>query len=65
MMKNTFYFTLKDIFILNISRFLSWYFGDIEKRLDLKDKVNFKIYDFTTWPISQEVKAIRQWNLVS
>ena len=28
--------------------FLSFYFGHIEKRLDLKHKFDFKIYDATT-----------------
>ena len=51
-----------------------WLFGHIEKRLDQKNKVNFKIYDVTIWEtnncfphISQHLgnQAIRQWNLVS
>ena len=40
-MKNTFYFVLKALFVLKIFNFL-------KKRLDQKDKVNFKIYDATT-----------------
>ena len=44
-MKNGFYLTLKALFVLRLFKFLSWPFG----RLDLKDKVNFKIYDVTTW----------------
>ena len=72
MMKNAFYFTLKALFILMIFKFLSWLFCHVEKRLDKKDKVNFKIYDVTTWftnsyntyrLISKEIKAIRQWSL--
>ena len=48
---------------------LSWMFGHVDKQLDYKDRINFKIYDVTTWlinncntywPIFQEVKAIRQ-----
>ena len=34
MMKNAFYFTLKALFILEISKFLSWLFGRVEKRLN-------------------------------
>ena len=51
MMKNAFYFTLKALFVFKIFKFLSWLFRHVEKRLDydLKDKVNFKIYDITTW----------------
>ena len=44
MMKKPFYFTLKAIFVLKICKF-----GQVEKRLDWKDKVNSKIYDVTTW----------------
>ena len=29
--------------------FLSWIFDYLKKRLDQKDKVNFKIYHVTTW----------------
>ena len=47
MMKNTFYFILKALFVLKIFKFLYSLFGHVEKRLDLKDKVNFKIYDVT------------------
>ena len=49
MMKNAFYFTLKARLVLKIFKFLSWIFGHVEKRLDWRDKVNFKIYDVTTW----------------
>ena len=49
MMKNAFYFTLKVLFVLKIFKFLSWLFGQVGKRLDLKNKVNFKNYDITTW----------------
>ena len=33
MMKNAFYFTLKVLFVLKISKFLSWLFGHVSKRL--------------------------------
>ena len=48
MMKNAFYFTLKANFALKIFKFLSVPTGQVEKRLDQKDKVNFKINDVTT-----------------
>ena len=46
---NAFYFTSKALFVLKVFRFLSWLFGHVAKRLDKKDKVNFKIYDATVW----------------
>ena len=48
-MKNAFYFTSKALFVLKIFKFLSWLFGHVSKRLDSKDKVNFKFYDVTAW----------------
>ena len=48
-MKNAFYFILKALFVLDIFTFLSWVFGYVEKRLDKKAMVNFKIYDVTDW----------------
>ena len=47
MMKNVFYYMLKVLFVLEIFAFLSWHFGYVEKQLDRKAMVNFKIYDFT------------------
>ena len=48
-MKNAFYFMLKALFVPRIFKFLSWQFGHARKRLDLKDQVNFQIFDVTTW----------------
>ena len=48
-MKNVFYFTLKAFFVFKIFKFLSWLQGQVGKQLDMKDKVNFKNYDITTW----------------
>ena len=68
-MKNAFYFMLKALFVLQIFTL----FGYVEKRLDKKVDVNFKIYDVTDWAtnnyniyfsISKEVKATRNGNLV-
>ena len=72
--KNAFYFMLKAIFVVEISKFLSWLLGYVEKRFDKKAKVNFKIYDVTYWTTntydihiteSHEVTATRQRNLGS
>ena len=49
LMKNVFYFTAKALFVLRIFKFLSWVFGHVEKPLDQKDKIDFKICDVTTW----------------
>ena len=32
-----------------VFKFLSWRFGHVSKRVDQKDKVNFKFYDVTAW----------------
>ena len=52
-MKNAFYFMfyfmLIALFVLEMLTFLSWLSGYIEKRLDKKALVNFKIYDVTDW----------------
>ena len=45
--KNPFYFILKALLVFKVFKFLSWLFGHVEKRLDKKDEVNFKIYDIT------------------
>ena len=47
MMKNAFHFMLKALFVLDILTFLSRVFGYVEKRLDKKAMVNYKIYDVT------------------
>ena len=49
MMKNTFYCTSKALFILKIFKFLLLLFGPVAKRLDKKDRVDFKFYDVTAW----------------
>ena len=49
MMKNAFYFTLKALFVLKIFKYLFRLFRHVKRRLDLKDKLNFKICDATTW----------------
>ena len=49
MMKNASYFTSKALFVLKIFKFLSWLFGQVAKRLDKKDQINFKFYDVAAW----------------
>ena len=70
-MKNVFYFTLKALFVLEkYLNFCPDIFSHLEKQLDKRAEVVFKIDDVINWktkllqytysPISQEVKAIRQ-----
>ena len=40
---------LKAFFVLEIIIFLSRLIGFVERRLDKKTKVNFKIHDFADW----------------
>ena len=47
MMKNAFYFILKALFIFEILTILFWLFYYVEKRLNKKVIVSFKIYDVT------------------
>ena len=49
MMKNAFYFILRALFVLKIFSFCHDFLVLQEKRLNQKDKVNFKIRDITTW----------------
>ena len=44
-----FLFHIKALFVVKICKFLSWLFDHVEKRLDSKNKINFKIYDVTAW----------------
>ena len=48
MMKNIFYFILKDLIVLKVFKFLSRLSGDVGKQLEQKRKISFKIYDVTT-----------------
>ena len=48
-MENAVYFTSKALFVLKMFKFLSWLFGQAAKRLDKKDKINFKFCDVTVW----------------
>ena len=74
-MKNAFYFMLKALFILKIFKVLSWVLGHEGKGLIRKLRLISKFMASQTSKqtitihilpnISQEVKAIRQWGLVS
>ena len=48
-MKSAFYFMLKSLLIFEIFAFLSWLFGNVEKRIDNKAMINFKSYDVADW----------------
>ena len=48
-MESAFYLILKTFFILVVLTFLCYPFGYVEKELDKKAKVNFKISDVTDW----------------
>ena len=61
MLKNTFYFMLKALFVLEIFTYLSWLFGYVEKGLDKKAIVNFKIYDVTDWTTNNYNTLIAQY----
>ena len=56
MMKNAFYFILKDLFVLKIFKISSWLFGH-----DLIRKVNFEIYDITAWLTKKYNSHIAQY----
>ena len=60
-MKNTFYFILKTLVDLKILKFLSLVLDLVQKRLDQTDKVNFKVYDVTTWEINISYGNIAQY----
>ena len=74
MVKNAFYFILKDLFVLKIFKFLSWLFGHVEKTALWEMQGQFQNLwrhslvseqlKFIYCPISHEAKPIRQWNLV-
>ena len=69
-----FYFMLKALFVLKIFKFLSWSFGHVEKTVWLEGEGLFQNlwltslltnnYKNTYCPISHEIKAIRQLDLV-
>ena len=52
---------LKALFIFEIFTFLPWLFAYVEKRLDEKAKINFKIYDVTDWTTNNSNTHISQY----
>ena len=60
-MKNAFYFMLKALLIFEILTFTSWLFGYVEKRLDKKAMVNFKVNDVTDWTTNDHNTHIAQY----
>ena len=60
-MKNDFYFMLKAHLIFEILTFTSWLFGYVEKRLDKKAMVDFKVYDVTDWTTNDHNTHIAQY----
>ena len=52
---------LKALFVFEIFTFLSKVFDYIEKHLDEKYVVNFKIYDVTDWTINNYITHIAQY----
>ena len=56
-----FYFTSKSLFVLKIIKFLSWFIGHVAKRLDKKDRVNFKFYDLKVWLTNNSNTHIAQY----
>ena len=75
MMNNTCYFTLKVLSVLKIFKFLSWLFWSYRKSSLIRKtrlistfwrhSLVKKQLQYTYCPISHEIKAVRQWHLVS
>ena len=61
MMKNVFHFILKDLFVLKILKLCIKFLVMMEKRLDKKVTVNFKIYDVKNWLTSNCNTPIDQY----
>ena len=60
-MKNAFYFMLKAVLIFEILTFTSWLLVYVEKRLDKKAMVNFKVDDVTDWTTNDHNTHIAQY----
>ena len=65
-MKNAFHFIFhfKALFVLEIFTFLYWLFGYVEKRLDKKAMINYKIYDVIQWATNNYNTHIAQYQLI-
>ena len=60
MMANSFYFMLKDLFVVEIFTFLAWFFCNVEKRLGKTVMVNFKINGVTGWTTTNELWSVNR-----
>ena len=59
--KRWFLFNLNYFILFQLSlfsRYFSWLFSHIEKQLDQKDNIGFKIYDVTVWLINNSMSMI-------
>ena len=65
-MKTAFCLTLKALFVLEIFIFSPWIFGYVEKHLDQKAEINFKIYDVVDWTTNNYntnvAQYLKKWN---
>ena len=52
---------VKASFPLEIFIFFSWHFGHVEKWLNKKAKIDFKIYDFIGWTTNNHHTHITQY----
>ena len=59
--KMFFYFILKALLVVKIFKFLSWLSGHAEKTAWLELKVNFEIYEATTWLTNHCNKQVAQY----
>ena len=59
-MINAFYFILIALFVLKILNFCVDFLAMQEKQPDLKEKVNFEIYDVTVWLTNIYITHIAQ-----
>ena len=51
----------KCLFVLEIFTFLSWLLDYVEKQLDKRVKVHFKIYSVTDWTANNYITQITQY----
>ena len=59
-MKNAFYFILNAVFVLKIFKFLLTFWACREND-GLKEKVNFKLHEITTWLINNCNRHIAEY----
>ena len=60
-MKTAFCLILNALFVLEIFIFSPWIFGYVEKRLDQKAEINFKIYDVVDWTTNNYNTNVAQY----